>query len=112
MVSPRRENIACLRHTVRKGGIVRKGERSRSNGCGTCLRTMIAMYLLSAGKAFDDQLCFTNNIACDNQQTICLLTKSFSALNTKLRHIDIHGHWLRQEIQAGNIQLRWIGTAE
>ena len=52
------------------------------------------------------------DIACDNQQTIRLLTKSSSALNTKLRHIDIHGHWLWQEIQAGNIQLHWISMAE
>ena len=51
-------------------------------------------------------------IACDNQQTICLLTKSSSTLNTKLRHIDVHRHWLRQEIKAGNVQLHWIGMAD
>jgi hypothetical protein len=38
---------------------------------------------------------------CDNQQTIRLLTQEGQKLDTKLRHIDIHQHWLRQEVQAG-----------
>jgi hypothetical protein len=32
-------------------------------------------------------------------------------LDTKLRHVDIHQHWLRQEVQAGRIALQWIATA-
>ena len=46
------------------------------------------------------------NIDCDNLQTIRLLTKETSQLNTKLRHIDIHNHWLRQEIQEGRILIK------
>jgi hypothetical protein len=33
-------------------------------------------------------------------------------LATKLRHIDIHKHWLRQEVQAKRLRVNWIPTAE
>ena len=33
-------------------------------------------------------------------------------LAIKLRHVDIHNHWLRQETQNGKIALQWIPTAE
>jgi len=51
-------------------------------------------------------------ITCDNKQTICLLTKETPQLNTKLKHVDVHNHWLRQEIQNRNIKLNWICTTE
>ncbi|KAJ6104197.1 hypothetical protein N7523_010517 [Penicillium sp. IBT 18751x] len=50
------------------------------------------------------------NVLCDNKQTVDLLTKVNSLFRTKLRHIDIHHHWLRQEIVAGNIDIAWIET--
>ena len=34
----------------------------------------------------------------NNMQTIQLLTKSDAKLNTKLQHINIHHHWLCQEV--------------
>ena len=37
-------------------------------------------------------------IGCDNLQTIRLLTKEGQKLDSKLRHVDIHRHWLRQEV--------------
>jgi hypothetical protein len=37
-------------------------------------------------------------IRCDNSQTIRLLTEEFAKLKTKLRHMDVHNHWLRQKI--------------
>jgi hypothetical protein len=43
------------------------------------------------------------NIQCDNQQTIRVLI--ISKLITKLRHVDIHKHWLRQEIALGKIDI-------
>jgi reverse transcriptase-like protein len=52
------------------------------------------------------------SISCDNQQTIGLLTKDTAKLTTKLRHIDIHHHWMRQEVQAKRIQVNWTPTAE
>ena len=33
-------------------------------------------------------------------------------LNTKLRHVDIHQHWLRQQVQDGRIKLQWVPTAD
>ena len=33
---------------------------------------------------------------CDNQQTIRLVNADVAVLQTKLRHVDIHNHWLRQ----------------
>ena len=50
------------------------------------------------------------SILSDNQQTIRLLTKDAVKLTTKLKHVDIHQHWLRQEVQQGNIRLQWVST--
>lgn len=49
-------------------------------------------------------------IHCDNKQTIRLVTQKISQLQTKLRHVDIHNHWLRQEIQAGTISVKYIAS--
>ncbi|KAJ6084363.1 hypothetical protein N7486_011163 [Penicillium sp. IBT 16267x] len=51
-------------------------------------------------------------LQCDNQQTISLLTKESPQLRTKLRHVDIHQHWLRQEVQSGRIPVQWVKTSE
>ena len=50
------------------------------------------------------------SVLCDNNQTVDLLTKVNSLFRTKLKHIDIHHHWLRQEILAGNLEISWIPT--
>ena len=50
-------------------------------------------------------------IYCDNTQIIRLLTKSDAELNTKLQHINIHHHWLRQEVQEGRIKIDWTPTS-
>jgi hypothetical protein len=34
----------------------------------------------------------------DNQQTIRLLTKDLPTLVTKLKHVDIRQHWLREQV--------------
>ena len=54
----------------------------------------------------------TLKIRCDNRQTIRIMKKDLPKLETKLRHVDIHQHWLRQEVQAGRIAVEWIRTAE
>jgi hypothetical protein len=51
-------------------------------------------------------------IRCDNLQTIRLLTEPSVQLTTKLRHVDIHHHWLRQEVQARNIGIGYVPTAD
>lgn len=50
-------------------------------------------------------------IEYDNQQTVGLLVKDESELRTKLKHVDIHHHWLRQEVQAKRLPIEWIPTA-
>jgi hypothetical protein len=49
-------------------------------------------------------------IHCDNQQTIRLVNADLALLNTKLRHVDIHNHWLRQEAQAKTIEVTYTPT--
>lgn len=50
-------------------------------------------------------------IECDNQQTIRLVSEESTKLTTQLRHVDIHQHWLRQEVQEGRISVRWVQTS-
>jgi hypothetical protein len=49
-------------------------------------------------------------VECDNQQTIRLITTPAIKLATKLKHVDIHNHWLRQEVQEKRLYLDWIPT--
>ena len=52
------------------------------------------------------------SIACDNQQTVDLLTKEGATMHTKLRHVDINRLWMKQEVSARRIHVDWIPTAE
>ena len=47
-------------------------------------------------------------IHCDNHQTICLVIQKIAYLQTKLRHIDIHNHWLQQEVRNGQIAVEHV----
>ena len=47
-------------------------------------------------------------IECDNRQTLRLLLEESARLQTKPGHVDIHNHWLRQEVQCGNIKPQWV----
>jgi len=49
-------------------------------------------------------------ILCDNTQTIKIVSKEIGHLHTKLRHVDIHNHWLRQEAKEGRIALEYTST--
>ena len=49
---------------------------------------------------------------CDNRQTLRIITKEASKLDTKLRHVDIHQHWLRQEHTNGNLTFHWLPTSD
>ena len=51
-------------------------------------------------------------IECDNRQTIRLLVEQSARLQTILRHVDIHSHWLRQEVQRGSIHIKWQETKQ
>ena len=47
-------------------------------------------------------------IECDNSQTIRVLINN--KLVIKLRHVDIHKHWLRQKIVSDKIEIEWVST--
>ena len=49
-------------------------------------------------------------IYSDNRQTIRLLTADEPLLTTKLRHVDIHQHWLREKVQMHEIDVDWTST--
>ena len=51
-------------------------------------------------------------LLCDNKQTVGCITKDHPQLTTKMRHIDIHHLWLRQEYNKGTITVLWILTSE
>jgi hypothetical protein len=50
-------------------------------------------------------------IHTDNAQTLRLVASETPKLVTKLRHIDIHQCWLRQQVQNGTINVNWVPTA-
>ena len=51
-------------------------------------------------------------IGCDNLQTVRLLNSSAPKLITKLKHVDILGHWLREQVDLGFIQVEWVPTGQ
>lgn len=51
-------------------------------------------------------------IECDNSRTVDLINAEETPFDTKLRHVDIHGHWLRQEVKEGRIRIKWVPTAQ
>src|SRR6185437_7552989 len=53
----------------------------------------------------------TIRIDCDNTQTINLVTAEIATLKTKLRHVDIHNHWLRQKVIEDRIEVVYTPSA-
>src|SRR5438876_364039 len=51
-------------------------------------------------------------IYCNNQQTIHLLMKDLPTLITKLKYMDIHRHWLREQVADDRIKIAWIPTGQ
>ena len=52
------------------------------------------------------QISFTR-IECDNRQIIRAFTALGASFSIKLRHVNIHRHWLRQEVQNERIIIQW-----
>ena len=46
-------------------------------------------------------------IQCNNKQTIRLVTVEVVTLQTRLRYVDIHNHWLRQEVSQEKIVVKY-----
>jgi hypothetical protein len=51
-------------------------------------------------------------IYCNNEQTVGIVKKEEEWLHTKLRHVDTHQMWVRQEVQEGQLHMEWCPTAE
>src|SRR5947208_13983318 len=51
-------------------------------------------------------------IECDNQQTVRIVGNKQPAISTKLRHVDIHQFWLRQEVQTGKFKILCVPLSE
>jgi hypothetical protein len=66
-----------------------------------------AIYMARLFRALSLELNEPLSILCDNRQTLRLLMEESLKLQTKLRHVDIHSHWLRQEVQRRAIHLEW-----
>ena len=49
---------------------------------------------------------------CDNLQTVRLAMSQTPRLQTRLRHVDIQGSWLREVCSSGQIEVRWISTKQ
>jgi hypothetical protein len=69
----------------------------------------ISRLIKELGVSLDDKRI---TIQCDNQQTIRLVHEEVALLQTKLRHVDIHNHWLRQEVQNRTIKVKYTPTAD
>ena len=54
----------------------------------------------------------TISIDCDNRQTVRLASATQPTISTKLRHVDIHQFWLRQEVQKGKFDVQWVPTTD
>jgi hypothetical protein len=52
------------------------------------------------------------HIRCDNRQILRVLKKEMLKLDTKMKHVDIHKHWLKQEVQTNRINVNWCSTAK
>ena len=63
-------------------------------------------------KALTLRLDDPSTIHCDNKQTLRLITEETAKLVTKLRHVDIHNHWLRQEVKNKRVTTHWVPTKD
>ena len=51
-------------------------------------------------------------IECDNMQTMRIIQTDSTQFTTKLRHVDIHRLWLRQEVRNKNVNVKWTASAK
>ncbi|KAI0992614.1 hypothetical protein K3495_g15571 [Podosphaera aphanis] len=71
-------------------------------------KELIWMHRLFSGIKFNPQE--EIEIFNDNMQTIRLLNKEDPIIKTRLRHVDIYQHWLREQVQNKQVNVSWIST--
>jgi hypothetical protein len=52
------------------------------------------------------------SVYCDNQQTIRLVVSDSERISTKLRHVDVHQLWARQEHAKGSFEVKYLPTGD
>ncbi len=72
---------------------------------GIYIRRMLEELEVNLDQGDDDVV-----IQCDNQQTLRLVQAEIGKLSTKLKHVDIQNHWLRQEYQRRHINVCYVDT--
>lgn len=50
-------------------------------------------------------------VLCDTKQTLSLMEAETPRLMTRLKHMDIHSCWLKQEVQKKRVTTGWIPAA-
>ena len=50
------------------------------------------------------------SLQTDNQMAAGICTKAKPNISTKLKHVDIHQHWLWERVQEGVLDISWIST--
>ena len=53
-----------------------------------------------------------SQLLCDNLQTINSITKEHPQMTSKMKHIDIHRLWIRQECKKGVFAVLWVPTKD
>lgn len=51
-------------------------------------------------------------VFCDNTQTIRLVVGENERISTRLRHVDVHNLWVRQEHAKGSFEVAYLPTSE
>jgi len=58
---------------------------------------------------FDPEL--TPQLWCDNIATVRIATTPEERLTTKLKHVDTHQMWIKQEAENHRLSIAWVPTA-
>jgi len=53
-----------------------------------------------------------HSITCDNLQTVRLVRDESPKVSTRLRHVDIQQHWLREAHQRKDIITKWVPSKD
>jgi len=69
-----------------------------------------AIFLSRLLKALTLRLNEPLTVLCDNKQTLRLMNEDSAKLTTKLKHVDVYNHWLRQEVRERRVFLNWVPT--
>ena len=113
-----RQNSQGYKFTLFNGAIDWKASKQKTVTTSSTEAELLA--ILTTGKEmiwwnrFFDSIGFNPGhnayIECNNMQTIWAFASDTPRFTTKLQHVNIHRHWLRQKVQSKRISIRWTPT--